>query len=147
LGESVTIEAAHLLNYVPDLQVRLTDSFRRSQFTLAYLDQVVPGNGIYLTSRNNTGNASYSYSGVRHWNFGLNGTYGRMSTLVQTLGAYTSYGGGAGVTRDLGKGLHTVLRLDARHYEVASTAAFVHTDYRFSLGLNFSPGDLPLVLW
>ena len=147
LGESVGIQAAHRLNYVPDVEVRLTDSFRRSQFTLAYLDQVVPGIGVYLTSRNNSGMASYSYSGVRHWNFGVDGSYGRMTALVQTVGAYTAYGGGAGITRDLGKGLHAVLRLETRHYDVASAATFTHTEYRASLGLSFSPGDVPLVLW
>jgi hypothetical protein len=132
---------------VPDVQVRLTDTFRRSQFTLAYSDQVVPGNGVYLTSRNNSGSASYSYSGVRHWNFGVDGSYGRMTALVQTVGAYAAYGGGAGITRDLGKGLHAVLRLDTRHYDVASAASFAHIEYRASLGLSFSPGDVPLVLW
>jgi hypothetical protein len=147
LGESVAIQSAHLVNYVPDMQIRLTDGFRRSQFTLAYLNQVVPGNGVYLTSRNNSGSVSYSYTGVRHWNFSVNGTYGRLTTLVQTLGAYTAYGGGVGITRALGKGLHTVLRLDELHYDVASTAAFKHTDSRVSLGLTFSPGDVPLALW
>ena len=147
LGESEAIQAAYRLNYVPDMQARLTDTFRRSQFTLAYLNQVVPGNGVYLTSRNNSGNACYSYSGVRHWNFGANATYGRMSALVQTVGAYTAYGAGVGITRELGKGLHTVLRLDSQHYDIASSEAFTHTEYRASLGLNFSPGDLPLVLW
>ena len=147
LGESLAIQAAYRLNYVPDMQVRLMDTFRRSQFTLEYLNQVVPGNGVYLTSRNNSGNASFSYTGVRHWNFGVNGTYGRMSALVQTIGAYTAYGAGVGITRDLGKGLHTVLRLDERHYDVATTAAFTHNEFRTSLGLTFSPGDVPLVLW
>ena len=147
LGVSESIQAAYLLNYVPDMQVRLMDTFRRSQFTLAYLNQVIPGNGIYLTSRNNSVNASYSYSGVRHWNFGANATYGRMTALVQTIGAYTAYGAGIGITRDLGRGLHTVLRLDSRHYDIASGAMFTQTEYRMSLGLNFSPGDLPLVLW
>lgn len=147
LGESETIQAAYRLNYVPDVQVRLADTFRRSQLMLEYLDQVVPGNGVYLTSRNNSGNASYSYTGVRHWNFGVHGTYGRMSALVQTVGAYSAYGGGIGITRDLGRGLHTVLRLDTEHYDIASSTAFAHTEYRASLGLNFSPGDLPLVLW
>ena len=147
LGESEAIQAAYRLNYVPDVQVQLTDIIRRSQFTLAFLDQVVPGNGVYLTSRNESGNASYGYTGVRHWNFGVHGTYGQMSALVQTVGAYTAYGGGVGITRDLGKGLHTVLRLDTQHYDIASSAAFTHTEYRATLGLNFSPGDVPLVLW
>ena len=147
LGESVGIQAAYRLNYVPDIEARLTDTMRRSQFQVAYSDLVVPGNGVYLTSRNNSGSASYSYTGVRHWNFGANGTYGRMTALVQTVGSYAAYGGGVGITRDLGKGFHTVLRLDSRHYDIASTAAFAHTEYRISLGFNFSPGDLPLVLW
>ena len=47
LGESVAIQAAYRLNYAPDMQVHLADTFRRSQFTLAYSDQVNPGNGIY----------------------------------------------------------------------------------------------------
>jgi hypothetical protein len=147
LGESESIQAAYRLNYVPDMEVRLTDSFRRSLFSLAYLNDVTPGNGVYLTSRNNSGNASYSYTGVRHWNFGVNGTYGRMTALVQTVGAYTAYGAGIGVTRDLAKGFHTVLRLDSRHYDIASAVGYLHTEYRASLGLNFSPGDVPLVLW
>ena len=62
LGETEAIQAAYRLNYVPDMQVRLTDTFRQSQFTLAYLNQVIPGNGVYLTSRNNSGNVSYSYT-------------------------------------------------------------------------------------
>jgi len=147
LGVSESIQAAYRLNYVPDIQVRLTDSFRRSQFSLGYLNQVIPGNGVYLTSKNNSVNASYSYSGVRHWNFGANATYGRMTALVQTVGAYTAYGAGVGITRDVGKGLHSVLRLDSRHYDIASGSMFAHTEYRMSLGVNFSPGDLPLVLW
>jgi outer membrane protein W len=147
LGESESIQAAYRLNYVPDMEIRLTDSFRRSLFTLAYLNDVTPGNGVYLTSRNNSGNASYSYTGVRHWNFGVNGTYGRMTALVQTVGAYTAYGAGIGITRDLAKGLHTVLRLDSRHYDISSAVGYLHTEYRASLGLNFSPGDVPLVLW
>jgi hypothetical protein len=40
-----------------------------------------------------------------------------------------------------------VLRLDTQHYDIASSAAFTHTEYRATLGLNFSPGDVPLVLW
>lgn len=147
LGESVGIQAAYRLNYAPDMQVRLTDTLRRSQFTVAYSNEVIPGNGVYLTSRNNSGSAYYSYTGVRHWNFGVNGTYGRMTALVQTIGAYTAYGAGSGITRDLGRGLHAVLRLDARHYDVASALPFNHTEYRASLGVAFSPGDLPLALW
>lgn len=147
LGETVAIQAAFRLNYVPDVQVRLTDKFRRSQFTAQFLDTVIPGNGVFVSSRSEAASASYSYSGIRYWNFGVDGTYGWMTPLAQSIGAYTAYGGGAGITRELGKGLHAVLRLDTRHYGIADTALAAHTEYRASLGIAFSPGDLPLALW
>ena len=147
LGVTTGIQAAYRLNYVPDIQARLSDTFRRSQLALSYINTVVPGNGVFVTSRNNSINGSYNYSGVRYWNFGADASYGRMSTLVQTIGAYTSYGGGVGVTRELGKGMHVVLRLDARHYDISSGSLFAHTEYRATLGFAYSPGDIPLKLW
>jgi hypothetical protein len=146
LGETVGIQVAHQLSYVPDIMARLTDTFRRSTLGVSYINGVSPGNGVYLSSRSQSETVSYSYTGVRHWNFGASAAYSRMDALVQTLGAYTSYGGGIGVTRDLGKGLHTVLRLDTRHYDIPNNQ-FLHTEYRATLGLTFSPGDVPLVLW
>jgi len=147
LGETTSVQAAYQQSYVPDVEVRLSDTFRRALFSLSYTDQVIPGNGIYLTSRNDSFGGNFSYTGVRHWNFGVNGTYGRMTTLVQTIGAYTAYGAGVGITRDLGKGLHFVIRADGRHYDLASGALFASNEYRTSVGITFSPGDLPLVLW
>jgi len=146
LGETVGIQVAHQLSYVPDISARLTDTFRRSTFGVSYTNGVSPGNGVYLSSRSQSETVSYSYTGVRHWNFGASAAYSRMDALVQTLGAYSSYGGGIGVTRDLGKGLHTVLRLDTRHYDIPDNQ-FLHTEYRATVGLTFSPGDVPLALW
>jgi hypothetical protein len=146
LGVSVGVQATHQLHYVPDLTVRLTESLRRSQFTLTFSDGVNPGNGVYLTSKMESAMASYTYTGVRHWNFGADASYTKLSALIQTLGAYSSYGAGAGVTRDLKKGLHAVVRLDARRYDVSGNE-FRRTDYRAMLGVSFSPGDVPLALW
>jgi hypothetical protein len=146
LGVSVGVQAAYQLHYAPDVTARLTESLRHSQFSLMFTDSVNPGNGVYLTSKMESGIASYSYTGVRHWNFGADTSYSRLSALVQTLGAYDSYGAGGGVTRDLKKGLHAVLRLDARRYDVASDH-FQRNDFRAMLGLSFSPGDVPLALW
>jgi len=147
LGVSVGIQAAYRLNYAPDVQVRLADSFRRSQLSLTYTNAVNPGNGVFLTSRNNAATVSYTYSGVRYWNFGMDATYGHMTALVQTVGAYTTYGGGVGATRELGKNLHAVLRLDSRHYNIGGTSSFTHTENRATIGIAYSPGDVPLALW
>lgn len=147
VGESVGIQVASLSNYLPDIEARLTDTYRHSQFSLNYYDAVTPGNGVYLTSRSNTGTAAYSFSGLRYWNFGVSASYGRMDALVQNLGAYTWYGAGFGITREIGKGLHAVLRVDANRFDVGSFSAYTHNEYRASLGISYSPGDVPLVLW
>jgi hypothetical protein len=146
IGQSVGVQAAHHLGYAPDTTARLSYNLQHSSFGLVYSQGLTPGNGVYLTSKMQTGGGSYSYTGIRNWNFGIDGSYNRLSTLVQTLGAYSAYGGGVGVTRTLAKGLHAVVRLDARHYNVADSF-FLHTEYRTSVGLNWSPGEVPLSLW
>ena len=83
---------------------------------------------------------------MRHWNFGVDVSYSRLEALIQTLGAYDSYDVGGGFTRDLKKGFHTVLRLDARRVNVAGDQ-FHQNDVRAMLGVTFSPGDVPLALW
>lgn len=152
LGESVAIQAAKSLTYSPDLQARLTETWHRSSFSVGYTDMITPGNGLYVATRNNQGIATYSYSGLRHWNFSANASYGRMTSLSQELGAYNTYTGGVGLTRDISKGLHAVVRLDAIHYKIGTAAqttepVFDHNEYRMTVGFTFSPGDIPLVLW
>jgi hypothetical protein len=146
LGVSVGVEAAYQLHYVPDVTARLSETLRRSQFGLTFTDSVNPGNGVYLTSKMESALASYRYTGVRHWNFGADGGYNKLTALAQTLGAYGSYGAGGGFTRDLKKGFHAVLRLDARRYDIGGDA-FRRTNFRAMVGLTFSPGDVPLALW
>lgn len=146
LGQSYGIQAAYRVNYGPDMMARLTYTLKRSTLDLSYTNGISPGNGVYLTSRMQNGRVAYSYTGIRYWNFGVDASYGRLSALVQNLGAYDSYGGGAGVTRELGKGLHAVARMDARHYNI-SGPQFRHNEYRATVGLTYSPGDVPLALW
>jgi hypothetical protein len=145
LGISFGIETAHSINYVPDVSARLMDTFSRSRLTVGYSDGVSAGNGVYLTSRMESAGASYNYTGIHHWDLGISGSYNKLSTIVQTLGTYSTYGGGLGITRDLGKGLHAVLRGDEVHYDIGG--AFQRFSSRVMLGLNYSPGDVPLALW
>jgi len=146
LGTSVGVQAAYHRNYVPDITARLSYTYQHSNFGLSYANNVNPGNGVYLTSRNQSAGGSYSYTGIRYWNFGVDGGFSRMSTLIQTLGVYKSYGGGIGVTRALGKSMHLVGRLDTRHYDVAGQT-FLHNGFRATVGFSWSPGDIPLALW
>ena len=53
---------------------------------------------------------------------------------------------GAGVGRELGKGVGLSIRFDERRYETGF-ANFRRDAYRAMLGFTWSPGDVPLMLW
>jgi hypothetical protein len=64
----------------------------------------------------------------------------------QGLQPYSTINGGANATYRITRGLHALLRFDARDQQI-DVVGYKHTGYRASIGLAFSPGDLPLSLW
>lgn len=151
IGQSVGIQAVHRLNYVPDVEARLTRSFRRASLEFSYARGISPGNGLYLTSVSETGDVAYRYTGLRKWNFGFDGGYSSYRSLALTLGKYRGYHGGAGATYQLMRALHLNIRVDGRQYNIGRLAAggsnYDRVIYRVSAGIAFAPGDIPLALW
>jgi hypothetical protein len=146
IGRTSAVEVAYRINWVPNVSVALTRSFRHSSLTSSYERGVTPGNGVYLTSRQELAGAGYTYTGIRRLNLGIQGGYSSIGSLTQTIGNYTGFNGGGGVTINLTKALHFVTRYDYRHYELAQSS-FLRDSYRASMGFSFSPGDVPLALW
>lgn len=145
-GQTAGIQAAYNLHYYPAARVRLTQQWQHANASLSYNQEVTPGNGVYLTSRGTTADLSLSYSGLRHWNIAGSFGYASMSAVAQSIGTYDSYGGGGGITRDLGRGLQAVFRADERKY-LTNYAGFSRNAVSVSLGLAWSPGEVPLTLW
>ncbi len=77
----------------------------------------------------------------------MSGGYSSYSSLSQSIGKYQSYNAGGGFTCKLTGWLHLVGRYDARRYTVGPHAAFRRLNHRVTVGIAFSPGDLPLSLW
>ena len=144
LGQSTGIEAFHRSNYLTAVNASLSRVFRKSNLTFAYDRGVTPGNGIYLTSLRQGGTVNYSYTGIRHWHFNALAGYGQLDSLTRTLGRYQTYYGGGGVSRALGSSLHLTARADYRDYQSGNLK---RNGVRVSVGLAFSPGDIPLSLW
>jgi len=146
IGQTVGIEAFYKVEYLPSFAARLTRSFQRALLEFRYARDVTPGNGIFLTSRMDSVDASYTFTGLRRWNLGLNAGYSKMTSLTQEFGDYKGYTAGAGLTRNLGKSIHLVVRWDVRQFETSVTD-FNRLIHRATLGFAFSPGDVPLALW
>ena len=146
LGQTAAIQAFYKANYFPSGQATLTRTFKTSSLNLFYGDTTSPGNGVYLTSRVDNGGASYSYTGIRKVNFSVSGGYNSLSSIGQGIAPYRTGVGGAGLTYTLPKSLHLVTRYDYRYQEIENLT-YKHTGYRVTIGLTYSPGNVPLSLW
>jgi hypothetical protein len=89
------------------------------------------------------GGARFNYTATAKWSFSASGGYSRLEGIAQGLQPFSSFNGGAGVTYLLTGPIHLIARYDARHQEVVD-GVFKGTAYRATLGISFSPGDIPL---
>lgn len=146
LGQATTVQAFYRENIYPSGNATLTRKFKTASLNFYYAQSVVPGNGVYLTSKNRNGGAGYSYTGIRKVNLSISGGYTSLSSIGQGIQPYKTANGGAGITYTLPASLHLVTRYDYRYQQIENLD-YKHTGYRATLGLTWSPGKLPLSLW
>jgi hypothetical protein len=146
LGTTASIQAFYRDNIYPSGQISLTRKFKTASLAISYGQTVSPGNGVYLTSKSQLGNASYSYTGIRKVNLSLSGGYNSLNSLGQGIAPYRGANGGGGITYAMPYNLHLVARYDYRYQEIESLV-YKHTGYRATLGVTYSPGKVPLSLW
>jgi hypothetical protein len=146
LGQSTVVQAFYRADVYPSGQASLTRRFKTASMNFFYAQSVVPGNGVYLTSKNGNGGASYSYTGIHKVNLTISGGYQSLSSLGQGIAPYRAYNAGAGFTYSLPYSLHVVARYDYRDQQIEDLI-YKHTGYRTTLGLTWSPGKMPLSLW
>jgi hypothetical protein len=130
----------------PSGRFNLTGKFKTSTLSFSASQTVVPGNGVYLTSRQQAGSVGYSYTGVRKWNFGFSGGYTNLNGIGQGIQPYATFSGGAGITYNVTRALHVIARFDSRYQQI-DVVGYNRTGYRAAIGLGFSPGTVPLSLW
>ena len=146
VGQSFATVTFHAVSYIPTASVRLIRRFDKSALNLTAGTGATPGNGVYLTSRENSVGANYSYTGYRRLNAGLSFGYSELSAVGQTLGKYSNYLAGVGATYRLTHDTHLEVRYDYRHYTTQNTV-YQKDSQRISVGLAFSPGEKPLAIW
>jgi hypothetical protein len=146
IRQSSGVEVFHGVTYIPSGQVSLSRAFRRSTVSFEYGMGANPGNGLLLTSKSRSAGMRLSYTAYQRWNFGLSAGYHTMGSLSQSMGSYESYSGGGGFTCKLKSWLHMTGRYDARRHLI-DQSVLRRISHRVTLGIAFSPGDLPLSLW
>lgn len=146
LGTSTGERAFYQRSFFPSGQAALSGRFKTSSISFSYSRTVTPGNGLYLTSRQNGGYASYSYTGIRRWSLSLTGGYTTLQGVGQSLQPYSTFTGGFGATYRLARAFHVNARFDARDQQI-DVVGYKNNGYRATLGLAFAPGTVPLTLW
>jgi hypothetical protein len=145
-GQSTVTGISSFKTIYPSGTVTLRRQFRRASLGFNYYRGVNSGNGVYTTGRLDNASASISYTGLRKLNLGADGSYYALKSIGQNLDSYWQYSAGAGISYALGRNMHLSLRYDYRDQQI-DINNYKHHGSRATLGLNFSPGSLPLSLW
>lgn len=146
LGRTQGIAAFYGVYTQPAYSAQINRQFRHGSASVGYNHGATPGNGIYLTSRQNAATASYTYTGMRRWSLSSNFSYSDMQSIGQDIGDYRSVGGGFGATRSITRrNLYLTARWDVRH--TIAGREFLRNYYTATVGFAYSPGDVPLRLW
>lgn len=146
LGQSASVQAFYVANYLPSGSASLTRKFKRGSLNFSFTRMVMPGNGIYLTSKSDSGMASYSYTGIRKVSLNVNGGYTSLASLGQGIPPYRAWFGGGGMTYSLPYKLHLTAQY-SYFYNQIQTQAYNNTGNMVTVGLTFSPGTIPLSIW
>ncbi|MBM3728338.1 MAG: hypothetical protein FJW40_23300 [Acidobacteria bacterium] len=146
LGRPFGIEAFYRKAYVPNIEIGATRLFRKWSLMSSYSRRVMPGNGVVLVATSDNFLASYSYSGIRRWNFSAAVRADRMDNFGANTATFRSTGGGGGFTYQLARGAQLTFRADLRQLS-AEPSNFSRGGVRIAVGFAYSPGDFPLALW
>jgi len=147
LGVSFAPQLSYSLQYVPAFTGRLSRTFHHGVAFLTGARTVMPGNGLFLTTKMTNGNIGYTYTGLRRWSFTLQAFYERGDSLGNIVGTYGDISGGLSMSRLLTGSLHLVAGAEARRYQSHSFAGYNRNVYDAHIGLGFTPGSVPLRLW
>jgi len=143
LGVSSTVQNFYRKSIFPQWEADISRRFQRADLSFHYRTGVSGGNGVYLTSREENEGVSFGYTATHKWSFAASGGYSRLDGIGQNLKPYSQFVGGGGVTYAITSPIHVFARYDARHQEILDVL-YRQTSYRATVGISFSPGDVPL---
>jgi hypothetical protein len=131
---------------IPVGQAQFSQKFATSSLSVNCGLSVMPGNGVFLTSRAMSAGIGYSLVTAKKMNFSATGGFSRMTAIgQQTIAPYDGYYGGAGMTYRLFSRVGMQARYDFYRYNVAAVSN--KNENRLSVGLSYSSGEHPLSIW
>ncbi len=147
-GTQTTVRAFARTFYFGTGRATLKGTFKRSRAEIFYSQLPSPGNGIYLSSKQANAGGLYSYTGIRRASLSLGASYVRMGSIGQIqLGHYTYASGSVSASYKLWPTVEASTQFDTRNVQIDQTNGFARLSYRFTFGLNWHPGEIPITFW
>lgn len=128
---------------LPMYQASISKQFRRSILSAGAGRTVIPGNGVYLTSRQESVSGGYSYAGFRRLSLSTSAQWIRMTAMMQELPIFSQFNITGNISYQLGAGFNLTGSYAYRHQGV-SVGTFLTDSSRISFGIMYSPGNIPL---
>ncbi len=147
LGIAPGTQVVHTIDYVPNVSGRLSRTFHRGVAYVSAGHTVVPGNGLFLTSYATSVLGGYTYTGLRRWSLGIQGSYMGARSIGNILGKYSTVSGNFWASRQIFPSVHVVAEYSARQYDSPDFANYNRLIHEARIGLGWSPGDVPLRIW
>jgi hypothetical protein len=147
IGISQSTEVVYSIRYVPNLGARISRTFHKGVWYASAGHTVTPGNGLFLTSGTTSVATGYGYTGLRKWSFGASLTYHKSESIGNVIGGYGGESANVSMSRQIARNLHMVAGISAQRYNSPDFAKYNQTVYSATLGLGWSPGDVPLRIW
>jgi hypothetical protein len=132
---------------IPHVGGRVSRTFSRGVLYVSGGETIVPGNGLFLTSRATTGRAGYTYTGLRVWSLSAFMNYTAAKSIANVVGGYSTLAASISAGRQLVKSISLNLAVTAQSYSSGTFANYNRPIYGFSLGLGWTPGEIPLRFW
>ena len=144
LGITTTAQIVHTIADRPYGEARLSRVFARGVVYVSGGTGMTPGNGVFLTSYSTRIMGGYQYTGLRRWSFSAQGGGDWEESTGNASGRYGGATGSVTVSRSLGRSAHLTSSLSARQYNSPDFSQYNRLIYSFTVGIGFTPGNLPL---
>jgi hypothetical protein len=145
LGQRTGFEAFNRKSWIPQIQTSANYTLERSRFSLAYVNGLSPGNGVYLTSQSRSVAAGYSFAGTRKLSLGASARHLRMKSESISIRDIRSSAAGGGVNYHLTSLLNLSSQIDYRTFR--SPGLRGREGFAFVFGFTVSPSRIPLSIW
>ncbi len=147
IGQSQGNILVHTISQLPTGNGRLSKTFRTGVAFISAGYTVMPGNGLFLTTKAGTASVGYDYTGLRRWSFHAQVDGFRGTSVGNVQGNYNTYDAGLTVTRRISGVVSGLVSFNARKYASPNFALYNRVFYDARIGVAFSPGDVPLRIW